>query len=172
MKLSTLSLDHLGLVAAIFDALGISEVIDELIPKTRDCKLSHSAIIKALIINGLGFVERRLYIFPSYFENLALERLFYPGVVPGDFNEDVVGRTLDRINRFGSSKLFNCIAMKCMQQLSFGTHLYHVDTTSFSVHGEYEGPDCKPAIELTLGHPKDGRWDLKQFVVSMVRASV
>jgi transposase len=168
MKLSTLSLDHLGLVAAIFDALGISEVIDELIPKTRDCKLSHSAIIKALIINGLGFVERRLYIFPSYFENLALERLFYPGVVPGDFNEDVVGRTLDRINRFGSSKLFNCIAMKCMQQLSIGTHLYHVDTTSFSVHGEYEGPDCKPAIELTLGHPKDGRWDLNQFVVSMV----
>jgi len=76
MKLSTLSLDHLGLVAAIFDALGISEVIDELIPKTRDCKLSHSSIIKALIINGLGFVERRLYIFPSYFENLALERLF------------------------------------------------------------------------------------------------
>ena len=42
MKLSTLSLDHLGLVAAIFDALGISEVIDGLIPKTRDCKLSHS----------------------------------------------------------------------------------------------------------------------------------
>jgi hypothetical protein len=30
MKLSTLSLDHLGLVAAIFNALGISEVIDEL----------------------------------------------------------------------------------------------------------------------------------------------
>ena len=46
MKLSTLSLDHLGLVASIFDALGISEVIDESIPKTRNCKLSHSAIIK------------------------------------------------------------------------------------------------------------------------------
>lgn len=38
MKLSTLSLDHLGLVAAIFDALGISDVIDESIPKTRNCK--------------------------------------------------------------------------------------------------------------------------------------
>ena len=46
MKLSTLSLDHLGLVAAIFDALGISDVIDESIPKTRNCKLSHSAIVK------------------------------------------------------------------------------------------------------------------------------
>ena len=34
MKLSTLSLDHLGLVAAIFDFLGVSEIIDELIPKS------------------------------------------------------------------------------------------------------------------------------------------
>jgi len=168
MKLSTLSLDHLGLVAGIFDELGVSEVIDEAMPKTRDCKLSHSAIIKGLIINGLGFTERRLYIFPTYFEHLALEKLFGPGIVPEDFNEDVVGRTLDRINRFDSTKLFNLISMKCMQQLSFSTHLLHVDTTSFSVHGQYEGDDCRPAIEITLGHSKDGRFDLKQFVLSMV----
>lgn len=56
MKLSTLSLDHLGLVAAIFDALGISEVIDGVIPKTRDCKLSHSAII------GLTHLAEASYI--------------------------------------------------------------------------------------------------------------
>lgn len=168
MNLSTLSLDHLGLVAGIFDELGISEVIDSEIPKTRDSKLPHSAIMKGLILNGLGFVERRLYIFPSYFENLAVEKLFGQGVIPEDFNEDSVGRTLDRINRYGSTKLFNQIAMKCIQQLSFGTHLLHVDTTSFSVHGEYEGEDCKPAIEIAFGHPKDGRWDLKQFVLSMV----
>jgi transposase len=58
--------------------------------------------------------------------------------------------------------------MKCMQEMAFGTHLVHVDTTSFSVHGQYEGDDCKPAIEIALGHPKDGRWDLKQFILSMV----
>jgi transposase len=168
MKLSTLSLDHLGLVAAIIDALGISELIDGLIPKTRECKLSHSELIKALILNGLGFVERRLYIFPSYFENLALERLFHPGVVSADFNEDAIGRTLDRINRYGSTKLFNQIAMQCMRKLSIGTQIYHVDTTSFSVHGDYEGLDCMPAIEITLGHPKDGRWDLNQFIISMI----
>jgi transposase len=168
MKVSTLSLDHLGLVAGIIDELGISKVIDEAMPKTRNCKLQHSAIIKGLVINGLGFTDRRLYIFPSYFADLALEKLFGPGVAPEDFNEDTVGRTLDRINRFGSTKLFNLIAMNCMQKLAFGTHLLHVDTTSFSVHGQYEGDDCRPAIELTLGHPKDGRWDLKQFVLSMV----
>jgi transposase len=168
MDITTLSLDHLGLVAGVFDELGISEVIDEAIPKNRDHKLPHSAIIKGLILNGLGFVERRLYIFPSYFENLALERLFSAGVVPEDFNEDAVGRTLDRIHSYSSTNLFNHIAMKCMQELSFGTHLLHVDTTSFGVYGKYEGDDCKPAIEITLGHPKDGRVNLKQFIVSMV----
>ena len=55
MKLSTLSLDHLGLVAAIFDALGISEVIDESIPKTRNCKLSHSANNKSIGDQRIGF---------------------------------------------------------------------------------------------------------------------
>jgi len=100
----------------------------------------------------LDFVERRLYIFPSYFGNLALERLFHPGVVSTDFNEDVVGRTLDRIYGYGSPTLFNQIAMKCMRQLSFGTQIYHVNTTSFGIHGDYEGPDCMPAMEITLGN--------------------
>ena len=54
------------------------------------------------------------------------------------------------------------------EEAPFDTQVYHVDTTSFSVHGEYEGLDCKPAIEITFGHPKDGRWDLKRFVISMV----
>lgn len=88
MKLSTLSLDHLGLVASVFDGLGISEIIDAAMPKTRDYKLSHSAIIKGLVINGLGFTERRLYIYPTYFKDLALEKLFGLGIAPEDFNSD------------------------------------------------------------------------------------
>jgi transposase len=39
---------------------------------------------------------------------------------------------------------------------------------AFSVHGQYEEDDCQKAIEIALGHPKDGRRDLKQFVLSMV----
>jgi hypothetical protein len=60
MKLSTLSLDHLGLVTAIFDALGISELIDGLIPKTRECKLSHSEGRSAgCVLNGTTAADRR-----------------------------------------------------------------------------------------------------------------
>jgi len=43
----------------MIDELGISGIIDETIPKTRDHILPHSAVIKAMLLNGLGFNERR-----------------------------------------------------------------------------------------------------------------
>lgn len=101
MKITTTNLDHLGIVAGVFDQLGISEVIDNKIPKSRQHKVSHSTIVKAIVLNGLGYTERRLYLFPSYFENLPTERLLGKGVLPKDINEDTVGRTLDRIYEYG-----------------------------------------------------------------------
>ncbi len=40
-------------MAGVFDEFGISEIIDDAMPKTRDYKLPHSAIIKGLVLNGL-----------------------------------------------------------------------------------------------------------------------
>jgi transposase len=65
---------HLGLVAGMIDELGISAVIDEALPKTRDHILPHSDVIKAMLLNGLGFNERRLYFFSRFFTNLSTER--------------------------------------------------------------------------------------------------
>lgn len=49
--------------------------------------------------------------------------------------------------------------------MDFDTKLIHADTTSFGVHGMYENDDIGNTIEITLGHPKDGRTDLKQWVL-------
>ena len=38
MEISTTSIDHLGLVAGIFDKLGIAKVIDRAMPKARKHK--------------------------------------------------------------------------------------------------------------------------------------
>lgn len=43
----------------------------------------------------------------------------------------------------------------------------HIDTTNFSVTGAYEAELDVGEIEITYGHPKDGRWDLKRFVLGM-----
>jgi Domain of unknown function (DUF4277) len=60
-------LDHLGLVAAMFEELGIGEVIDHAIPQDmtkRTVSLGHA--VKAMILNGLGFVNQQLYLVPSW----------------------------------------------------------------------------------------------------------
>ena len=160
---------HLGLVAGMIDELGISGVIDEALPKTRDHILPHSKVVSAMLLNGLGFNERRLYFFSPFFTNLSKEQLFGPGVTPEHLNDDVLLRTLDRIYDYGTTDLFNRIVMNVMKKFQFGTHLLHADTTIFSVHGDYDNDEEDfRTIQITYGHNKDLRWDLKQFVLSMV----
>jgi transposase len=64
INITTTNLDHLGIVAGVFDELGISEVLDEKIPKNRQHKVPHFTIVKAMVLNGLGYTERRLYLLP------------------------------------------------------------------------------------------------------------
>jgi transposase len=168
MKLSSAYLGHHGLVAGLYDELGIGEIIDENLPKQGQHKLPHSVLVKAMIINALGFNERRLYMFPSFFENLDTGLLLGTGVVPEDINDDALGRTLDRIYSSDPTDLFLKIVLNVMEKVSFGTQLLHADTTSVSVHGNYEHIDGSRAIEITYGHTKDNRPDLKQFVMSMI----
>ena len=66
IEITTKNIDHLGIVAGVFDELGISEVLDEKLPKNRQHKVPHSTIVKAMVLNGLGYTERRLYLFPFF----------------------------------------------------------------------------------------------------------
>ena len=168
MSVSTAIVAHHGIVAGMYDDLGIGRIIDEVIPKQGQHKLAHSVVLKAMILNALGFNERRLYIFPKFFSTIATERLLGPDVLPEDLNDDVLGRTLDRIYEANSTDLFLKIVLQVMQNVQFGTQLLHADTTSVSVHGNYEHIDGTPAIQITYGHTKDNRPDLKQFVLSTI----
>ena len=158
---------HLGLIAGLFWELGIDKLIDEKLPKKRDHKVPHSICILAMVINGLGFVGQRLYLFPEFFENISIERLFGKNVTREDLNQYAIGETLDRISEYGSTKLFMDIVLHVMSSLSISCHLFHTDTTSVSVYGDYESEE-EGAIDITFGLPKNGRWDLKQFVLSLI----
>jgi transposase len=163
-------ISHLGIVAGIFDSLGIEKVIDRALPKQGSRNLPHSVLIKAMLLNGLGFTHQRLYMFPNFFMTIPTEKLLGEGISPTDLNDDVVGRTLDAIYDYGATELFNEITLHIMKQFSLGTQLIHVDTTNFSVHGKYErdAPDSTDSIRITFGHAKDGRTDLKRFVLGLV----
>ena len=163
MFVTTRSLDHHGIVSGTYDELEIGTVIDELLPKFGQHKLAHSIVVKAMILNCLGFTDSRLYMYSQYFETLPIERLLGPGISASDLSDDVLGRTLDEIYGADSTQLFMKLALKMMEKVNIKTQLLQCDTTNFSVYGDYKHIDGSAAIEITYGHAKDGRDNLQRF---------
>lgn len=159
-------LDHLGLVAGCYDELGIAGIVDDRLPKERTFRVSHGVVVKAMLLNGLGYVDRPLYMCTEYFSKLPCERLLGTGVLPEYLNDDALGRTLDAIYEYGPTELFSSVVLEVMRIQGWHTHLLHVDTTSFSLFGEYP-EEGEADIKIELGLPKDGRWDLKRFVLGL-----
>ena len=90
MDIQSYLIGHLGIVAGIFDALGIGAVIDRALPKQGSKNLPHSIIIKAVILNGLGFTHQRLYLFPNFFMTLPTEKLLvHLGLNKPNFRQQV-----------------------------------------------------------------------------------
>ena len=52
-----------------------------------------------------GFIERRLYLFPDFFDEHCVERSPWRGHHSGPLNDDVLGRTLDAIAAYGPTEV-------------------------------------------------------------------
>jgi transposase len=74
---------------------------------------------------------------PQYFENKPVEHLLGKGITADQLNDDCLGRTLDWLYAHDPTKLFAGIARQARQIFGVQTQQIHVDTTSFSVSGEY-----------------------------------
>ena len=157
------TIGHLGIVAGCYDFLKISEIVDKLILKNGQYILTHGDALKGMVINCLGYIERRLYLFPGFFTDIAVERLFHHDVCETNFNDDVIRRILDAIHVHGETELSNQIVLPSLENEEFSIHLINADTTNFSVYAKYDGESQSQEISIIHGHPKDGHWDLKRF---------
>ena len=82
----------------MFDELGIGAEIDQQMVQDSDKRIiSLGNAVKAMVLNGLGFVNQRLYLVPSFFESKPTERLIGKGISPEHLNDDVLGRALDAL---------------------------------------------------------------------------
>jgi len=164
-------LDHLGLVAGMFDELGIGEGIDQAIAQALTKRtVSLGQAVKAMVLNGLGFVNQQLYLVPSFFQNKPLERLLGPGIHAAHLNDDVLGRTLDALYEYGVTSLYSLIAARAAQRLGLSSHVVHLDTTSFHVDGRYNsaGPPEEQIVHITQGYSRDHRPDLNQVMLELI----
>ena len=115
--------------------------------------------VAAMILNELGFLNDRLYMHSTFFEDKPVEHLLGKGITADNLNDDALGRALDTIYDYGPTKLFSEIAFKIGREHNLLGKTARFDTTSISVYGEYEYCDrTEEAIDITYGFSKDTRY--------------
>lgn len=173
------NIDHLGIVAGIIDSIGLVEIINNKVGEDVSEKISSGHVVKAMILNGLGFVSAPLYMFSKFFENQACEHLIGEGVKPEYLNDDKLGRTMDKLFSKGLSNIFLEISLNAVKTFDVSLLFEHLDSSSFHLHGEYNKkdldgnlPEIKSTepeeIKITHGYSRDHRPDLKQFIIDLI----
>lgn len=164
-------LDHLGLVAGMYDELEIGKRIDEHITQDfEQRKVSVGQAVKAMVLNGLGFVRQSLYLTPQFFETRPTERLIGEGIEPEHLHDDTLGGALDSLYEYGVTELFRDVSAHAIERLGLTSRFAHLDATSFSFHGEYEseGELEDGVIRIQQGYSRDRRPDLNQAVLDLM----
>jgi transposase len=167
-SISVERLDHLGVVASVIKDVGIIEMIDAHLGLHDQEEITAGEAVAGMILNGLGFSNRPLSLTPQFFANKPLDLLFRPGVRADMFNRFKLGRSLDEVYSYGCDLLFSEIALAVCAQEGIEQRFNHLDTTSFSLTGEYVPDSDEHAIAITHGYSKDHRPDLQQAVLELM----
>ena len=182
-QVTSQSIDHLGLVAATIHNVNLINLIDKILPidHKKGAKISMGQRVAGMILNGLGFVDNRLYMFPEFLSNKPIGRLILDdNVLPEHFTDDALGRCLDAVHQYGVERFFAELAYQIALNEDLLGDSIHMDTTSLTLQGLYDFTEDEiasilqpvddkllPTPEINHGHSKDHRPDLKQVVLSM-----
>jgi transposase len=105
LEIDVQDIDHLGIIAGIIDEIGIVEIINRLLGTHPLEEISAGYVVKALILNCLGFLTAPLYLFSQFFQGKATEHLIGPGVKPEHLNDSRIGRVLDQLYKKGLTSI-------------------------------------------------------------------
>jgi transposase len=158
---------HLPIVKAYADKIGLVEAINKVVP--TEMAIDPGTIVLGMILDTLSG-RSPLYRLEEFFTHQDTALLLGKVVAPEAFQDDTVGRVLDRLYDTGTMKVFTACAIRADRVYGFDKRYVHFDTTSIMVYGDYlppeEAKESEVPFRITYGYSKDKRPDLKQFVFS------
>jgi len=167
MKIS--QADHLPLLAAFLDRMGVAATVNSAVPTEMAVDLGR--VVKLMVLDTLSG-RSPLYRLERFASQVDTRLLLGKEVAPSSFNDTTLGRALDAIYAAGTEQLFSQIALRAASAfpLEVDTRHVHFDTTSVSVWGDYALCEEEEGngLNLTYGYSKDHRPDLKQFLIKML----
>jgi hypothetical protein len=126
----------LGLVAGMFEARGITAVMDRATKQDPARRMVTAGPAgKALGLNGLGFLNQQRSLVPHFFQPKPLARLIAPGLQASHLHEDTLGRTLDTLYAYGVTALSGLLAATAATRLGLTRTFSPLATTRVHVDG-------------------------------------
>lgn len=160
-------LGHLPLAMAILDALGITDALNEHLPKDPRSNVSDADCVAIMVLNVLSG-RTALYRMENWTKRLPVDVLVGPHAAPEDFSDARLARALDHLHSAGTDTLLSSVVSRYLKREDRPkTYSIHQDSTSASVYGAYEGEAPGWAPQMLHGFSKDHRPDLKQLVFGL-----
>ena len=78
VEIQTLNIDRLGIIAGIIDEMELVELVNQQVGIQEKEMLTPGQIMKAMILNGLGFLSAPLYLFEHFFIGKATAHIPHP----------------------------------------------------------------------------------------------
>lgn len=100
---------HLPIVTAYADKIGLVEAINQVVP--TEMAIDPGTLVLGMILDTLSG-RRPLYRLEEFFTHQETALLLGKAVAPEAFNDDTVGRVLDRLYDVGTMKIFTACAVR------------------------------------------------------------
>ena len=150
-----------------FEKAAIARLIDDSVPiDPRRKVLTHGQAAVAMITAILFQVMQLYRICPFARQSTVLDTVL-AGIPAEAYFDDRLADSLDALHRHGLGNLELEITRHMIEAWQISTDVCHNDTTSASYYGNGKAAASSEGIQITFGHSKKHRDDLKQLIWSM-----
>lgn len=162
-NLTFTDVSHLPIVKEFAKRINLVDTINTMVESQM--QLPPGQAVLAMVLDTLSG-RTPLYRLKEFFHEKDTELLLGTEIDAELFCDYNLGRVIDKIYDTGTHGIFSRLSQNAIRQFGIDARKVHFDTTSISVHGDYELTE--EPFKITYGHSKDHRPDLKQFLISML----
>jgi transposase len=165
-------LGALPIIDVFLARVGLQSLLERYLPAGDERVTLPAARVIGVLVRNLCVAREPLYGLAEWAERFEPGLL---GLAPGEaalLNDDRVGRALDALFDADRGSLLLELMLGVISEFQIDVSQLHNDSTSISLHGDYAAADGrqhagKPTVSAALGHSKDHRPELKQFVLTL-----
>jgi len=171
-ELGSQQLGALPIVHAFVARAGVARVLDRCLAAGDARVALPAATVIGVLIANLCVAREPLYGLADWAARHDPALLGLGDGQAALLNDDRVGRALDDLFHADRATLLTELMLGVITEFGIDCSQLHNDSTSITVHGDYHAADGRPragkaTVAAALGHSKDHRPDLKQFVLTL-----